>query len=212
MKLALAVLVLPLFLAGGGSVTPGPALSVPRAAHTATLLQTGKVLIAGGCTADSCELDAEGATTELYDPAENHFEHGPRLTRPRVSHTASRLPNGDVLLVGGWDGDRPTATAELYDASTGRFVATGSMRAGRGGATATPLPGGRVLIVGGTAGGRLLRTAEIYALRRRFGRFGSTGVRLSFATATLLADGRVLFAGGYDDSITVSRRAWLIRP
>ena len=106
MKLALAVFVLPLFLAGGGSVTPGPALNTPRAAHTATLLQSGKVLVAGGCTVDSCELDAEGATTELYDPAGNRFERGPRMTRPRVSHTASRLPNGDVLLAGGWDGDR----------------------------------------------------------------------------------------------------------
>lgn len=356
MKLALAVFVLPFFLAGGGTVTPGPALSVPRAAHTATLLQSGKVLIAGGCTVDSCELDADGATTELYDPAENRFERGPRMTRPRVSQTASRLPNGDVLLAGGWDGDRPTATAELYDASAGRFLATGSMRAARGGAVAAPLPGGRVLIVGGTAGGGLLRTAEIYdprtrsfssagsmstargghsaarlaggkvlvtggadgngrvlrsaelfdprtgrftragrmqtprhkhalvalpgggavviggsnerdfrgryasaevfaprirrfshvgrmattrfkldgtavlvqprsvivagggetvetydPLKRRFGRLGSTGARLSFATATLLADGRVLFAGGYDDGINVSRRAWLIR-
>ena len=66
----------------------------------------------------------------------------------------------------------------------------------------------RSVVVAG--GGETVETYD--PLRRRFGRIGSTGARLSFATATLLADGRVLFAGGYDDSITVSRRAWLIRP
>ena len=160
MRLAIAAFLLPLLL-GGGPIT-GPSLRLPRAAHAATLLQSGNVLIAGGCTEDSCEFSADGATTEIYDPAENRFEPGSRMTRPHVGHVAVRLPGGDVLIAGGWDGSRPTATAELYEAATGRFVQVGRMRAARGSPVAALLPGGRVLIAGGTAGGALSRSAEIY--------------------------------------------------
>jgi hypothetical protein len=51
------------------AVVPASSLSSPRAAHSATLLRSGDVLIAGGCSIDSCELDARGAETELFDPA-----------------------------------------------------------------------------------------------------------------------------------------------
>src|SRR5688500_17137308 len=140
MKLALATILFPLLLVGSGPVTPGPSLRAPRAAHTATLLLSGEVLVAGGCTVDSCELSDDGATSEIYDPRANRFEPGPAMTRPRVGHTATRLPGGDVLVAGGRDGPRPTATAELYVAATGRFVRVGRMRAARGGAVAVLLP------------------------------------------------------------------------
>src|SRR3712207_6501614 len=131
MRYAVLGLLVPLTVAGS-PVSSGPSMAVPRAAHTATLLFSGKVLIAGGCTERSCELSDEGATTELYDPRMRRFEPGPRMTRPRVSHTATRLPNGDVLIAGGWDGPRVTASAELYMRATGRFVRVGSMGEARG--------------------------------------------------------------------------------
>lgn len=212
MRYTLAVLLLPLAVSGG-PVTPGPSLNMPRAAHTATLLKSGKVLIAGGCTERSCELAADGATTELYDPAVNRFERGPRMSRPRVSHTATRLANGDVLLAGGWDGPRVTARAELYVAATGRFVPVGSMREARGGAVAALLRDGRVLIVGGSGVGVVMRSAELYDPRtRRFTAAGSMATARGGHSATRLRNGKVLVTGGADRNERVLRSAELFDP
>jgi hypothetical protein len=198
-KVAVVAVCSALLFAGSRPVTPGPSLSLPRAAHTATLLVGGKVLIAGGCTRGTCELTAEGATTELFDPARKRFEPGPRMTRPRAGHTATRLPGGNVLIAGGWDrrsGD-PTASAEVYDVADGRFVAVGSMRTPRGGATASRLRNGRVLIAGGTDGSRALRSAEVFDPRRgSFRPTGSMAVRRDSHSAAALAGGKVLVTGG----------------
>lgn len=215
MRLALAAVVSTLLFAGSTPVAPGPALSVPRAVHTATLLVGGKVLIAGGCTTGTCELADEGASTELFDPARGRFEPGPRMTRPRVGHTATRLPGGNVLIAGGWDrrsGD-PTASAELYDAAYGRFVAVGSMRARRGGATASLLRNGRVLITGGTDGSGALSSAELFDPRTRsFRATGSMAVRRGSHSAASLAGGKVLVAGGSASGNRVVRSAELYDP
>jgi hypothetical protein len=213
MRVLLAALALPLIATGGAGVTPAPLLQVPRAVHTATLLLSGKVLIVGGCTVDGCELDEQGATTELYDPAENRFERGPRMTRQRVGHTATRLADGDVLVAGGWDGRNPTASAELYEAATGRFVPVGQMRAARGGAAAALLPGGRVVIAGGSGAAGSLRSAEIYDPRTRmFRATGSMTTARSAHAAARLANGRVLVVGGDDARERVLRSAELYDP
>lgn len=216
MKLALSVFVLPLFLAGSTAVTPISGLAVPRAAHTATLLASGKVLIAGGCTVGTCELEERGATTEIFDPLRDRFEPGPRMTRPRVGHTATRLPGGDVLVTGGWDranGD-PTASAELYEERTGKFVRVGSMRSRRGGATATALAGGRVLIVGGTDGtSNALRSAEIFdPASRTFRPTGRTAVARGSHSAVRLGGGKVLVTGGSGAGSRVFASAELFDP
>jgi Kelch motif len=213
MRVLLAALVVPLAVGGGAGVTPAPSLKVPRAVHSATLLLSGKVLIAGGCTVDGCELDERGATTELYDPGTNRFESGPRMSRPRVGHTATRLPSGDVLVAGGWDGRKPTASAELYEAATGRFVSVGHMRAARGGAVAAPLPGGRVLIAGGSGAAGSLRSAEIYDPRTRsFSFTGPMKTARSAHAGARLSNGRVLVVGGNDGSGRVVRSAELFDP
>jgi hypothetical protein len=80
------------------------------------------------------------------------------MTAKRVLPTATLLPNGQVLVVGGSAaadnfGTVPSlASAELYAPMTGMFSATGSMSIGRVNHTATLLPNGRVLIAGGTDG------------------------------------------------------------
>jgi len=68
----------------------------------------------------------------------------------RYNHTATLLPNGLVLIAGGWKDDtQKNASAELYDPRARKFTATGSMSVARNGHTATLLPSGRVLMVGG---------------------------------------------------------------
>ncbi len=72
------------------------------------------------------------------------------LNTARTDHTATLLPNGQVLVAGGLDASStPLASAELYNPATGTWTATGSMSDARQGHTATLLPNGEVLVVGG---------------------------------------------------------------
>jgi Kelch motif/Galactose oxidase, central domain len=122
----------------------------------------------------------------------------------RASHTSTLLPNGKVLIAGGFAGSggeyNPYRTAELYDPSSGRFQSAGEMTIGRSGHTATLLKNGKVLIVGGWTGRYdLCGSAEIYdPAANAFTPTGNLVIEHAGNTATLLADGRVLIAGGED--------------
>ena len=172
--------------------------------HTATLLQNGQVLLAGGFV--NSVWDYGPSTSDngagLYDSATGVFSGTGNMTAGRGGHTATLLANGKVLIAGGADQD-PTGTglasAELYDPSTGIFTETGSMSAGRFLHSATPLQNGKVLIVGGalTSTSDPVATAEIYDPTT--GNFTMTGPMKTAReqhTATLLANGRVLIVGG----------------
>ena len=164
-----------------------------RTAPTATLLSSGKVLIAGGNT------NSGNLVAELYDPASGSFSDTGSTTIARAGHTATLLLNGQVLIAGGG-----TATAELYDSASGTFSPTaGDMTEGRTGHTATLLgaadgvQNGDVLIIG-TSG-----SADLYdpgtRTFKRVGSFepGPNGYLPVFAqTASLRKDGTVLAAGG----------------
>jgi len=109
----------------------------------------------------------------------------------RVSHPATLLTNGKVLIPGWYN-----TAAELYDPAAETFSLTGNMVFAHGsGATANRFPDGRVLIVGGL---NAPTAAEIYdPATETFSATGSLNARHSFHTATLLLDGRVLVAGGH---------------
>ncbi|PYI99368.1 MAG: hypothetical protein DMF00_11130 [Verrucomicrobia bacterium] len=122
-------------------------LSVARFRHTATLLQNGMVLAAGGRGIDLSLL----GSAELYDPATGTWMDTGSLVTPRAQFTATLLPDAKVLIAGGEGGGEPTASAELYDPASGTWTETGRLVTGRAAHTATLLPDSRVLIAAGYA-------------------------------------------------------------
>jgi hypothetical protein len=177
------------------------AMNVERVRGTMTLLQDGRVLIAGGQSSVTT-LN----TAETYDPTSDSFGYTTgTMVSPRDSHTATLLQNGKVLIAGGSDGSQVVNTAELFDPRTGKFTSTGNMTTARAFHTATLLSNGLVLITGGY-NGSYIATGEIYDPST--GTFSlipdnMTNAR-AYHTATRLADGRVLIAGGTDASTVYS--------
>jgi WD40 repeat protein len=172
-------------------------MATPRAAHTATLLPDGKVLVLDGGQFDIDDLLVPITGAEIYDPSSGSFGAPLPTTEAREFHTATLLQNGKVLITGG--GSDSDTSAELYDPATGEFKETGSMVIARQGHTGTLLPDGRVLIVGGSSTD--LRT-EIYdPATENFSITGSLSALRSAHTATLLPNGKVLIVGGKNDLI-----------
>jgi len=186
--------------AGGAFAATGNMVT-ERYRHSATLLQSGKVLIAGGQNSTSVNN-----TAEIYDPSTNSFTAtAGNMIAPRDAHTATLLPGGKVLIAGGIDGNVVSNTAELYDPATGLFTPIGTMTTPRVFHTASLLLNGTVLIAGGY-NGSYLNTAEIY--NPATGTFRATAGTMTAArdthTATVLSDGRVLLAGGTDSGGALS--------
>lgn len=188
-----------------GSFTKTGDMGGTRTSHTATLLANGKVLIVGGASAYGAASVL--ATAELYDPSTGRFSATSSMSVPRVSHTATLLPDGRVLITGGSAGAQfsgvATANAELYDPDTGTFQNTGQMSSPRLGHSATLLNNGKVLIAGGYSSGTMA-TAELYdPFTGVFSPTGNMTTPRSGHLATLLADGRVLMlpaADGEEDT------------
>lgn len=173
-------------------------LNTRRDYHTATLLNSGNVLVAGGMYKGSYGI----SSAEVYNSKKGTFTVTGALNNRRYEHTATLLTNGEVLIVGGQysSGVSPVclSSAELYNPSTGTFTLTGSLQTARcRGFTATLLDSGMVLVVGGSNRGGVVSGAELYnPSTATFSATGSPQVARSNLTATLLANGEVLIAGG----------------
>ena len=170
-------------------------LGTARGLATATLLPNGKILVAGGQNGGG--FSGSLASAELYDPTAAAWGNTGSLTTGRSELSAALLPNGKVLVAGGFNGSA-LASAELYDPATATWSTTGNLGTGRGFATATLLPNGKVLVAGGEGGnGTSLASAELYDPAA--GMWSSTGSLTTSRwghTATLLPNGKVLVVGG----------------
>lgn len=177
-----------------GLLVATASMSADRAAHTATPLPDGRILVAGGFTEAGSRRGAE-----VYDPATGEFAPLPPMGTTRHSHTATLLPDGRVLLAGGYGQDGTLATAELYDPATNLFVPTGPLQGARASHVAVLLENGTVLVAGGLGPNwSFLSSAELYdPATGRFSPAGSMTTPRESHVAVRLQDGRVLIAGGH---------------
>ena len=200
-----------------GSLAETAHMQIARASHSSTLLPDGKVLIAGGFGGSGTESDPY-RSAEIYDPGTESFRPAGNMTMGRSGHTATRLKNGKLLIVGGWTGSYSLRrSAELYDPAAGLFTPTGDMGVERAGNTTALLPDGKVLVAGGEdRSSNALTSAELYdPATGKFTRTGDMTEPRGQATATALRNGKVLIVGGSSGqypSQTVYRSAELYDP
>lgn len=178
-----------------GSLELSARMAVDRAAHTATALPDGRVLVAGGFVEKGSPVGAE-----LYDLVTGRFSAVAPMLETRHSHSATLLPDGTVLIAGGYGAGTTTLqAAELFDPRTQTFTRTGSLVSARADHIAVLLDNGRVLIAGGLGPGwTFLSSAEVYdPATRSFSPTGGMTVARESHAAVSLEDGRVFIAGGH---------------
>ncbi len=174
---------------GGGSFSTTDSMAEARAAHTATLLADGRVLLAGGQS-----LTQPTASAELFDPSGGggvgSFSAAASMAHARLLHTATTLPDGRILVTGGTGITGPLASAEIYDPATDAFSATsGGLTMPRSGHGAALLPSGKVLLVGAAS-------AELYhPTEDSFTVTANPGTAYVLPSITVLPSGKALVMG-----------------
>ncbi|MCB9881852.1 MAG: hypothetical protein H6834_08690 [Planctomycetes bacterium] len=182
--------------------------------HTATVLQDGRVFVAGGADATGAVTNA----TDIYDPATRTFSPGPNLRDARAVHTAVRLADGRVFLAGGTNTFTPTndvlqllggarRTAEIFDPVTGQTTSVRNLPVARAAHSMTLLPSGEVLIHGGVAVNFILTIpipsfptqSLIYDPATDTYRTSGTATNpRAWHTAHTLANGQIVAVGGFE--------------
>ena len=182
-------------------------MAARRIDFTSTLLQNGKVLIAGGRPSSSETLTN---FTELYDPNSRTWSTTGTLNTPRLklelpTEFMVTLQNGKALIAGGMDANfNSIGSAELFDPTTGTWSYTGNLNTSRRDASLILLDDGRALSVGGASGSlsdrNYLSSAELYNPATGTWSFTANNLPLPRDGANMikLPGGKVLVMGGID--------------
>lgn len=183
-------------------------LAHPRSGHSATRLGDdvgAPVLIAGGVDAAGAPIDVAELFKPLSEELANPLTFAPKMKFPRHGHTATLMPDGSVLFIGGLDGlGQPVRKLELFSVDAG-FVEVGDLPLGAGAVdfAATTLPDGRILISGGrpTPGDTPINNAYIARLDPLNGAVevvatDHMAIARAGHQALSLCDGTILVSGG----------------
>ncbi|HUD42523.1 MAG TPA: kelch repeat-containing protein [Dokdonella sp.] len=184
-----------------------------RMRPTTVGLADGRVLVTGGRSGKDGSIIP--TAVEIYDPATGTFGPAGSVSTPRYVGIVARLPDGKVLLTGGFNfSDGTLGSSEIYDPAAQTATPTGSLVHPRDTyGHALTLADGRIMIVGGYNDDGPLATVEIYDPAA--GTFALTGDMPDARgdhCALVLADGRVLVLGGFGSDWNYAMDAYLWDP
>lgn len=168
-------------------------MSTARSYHSATLLPSGKVLVAGGYTGPLGSIGL--ASAELFDPATSTWTAAAAMHAPRAAHTATLLNNDKVLVVAGRSTGGDSTSAEIYDPIANSWSPAGNIKVARTSHKALLLRNGRVLVWGGFGPAGVHPPAELYDPGTNTWSVMPGTDEHFISEATLLSDGRVLAMG-----------------
>lgn len=148
---------------GGLQAMQMPMLAVPfRRNFQAAALPDGRLMILGGSNDEFRGCQSCRAETHVLDPRAGRWSAGPAMLQPRSEHLATRLPDGSILVTGGWTPEQawnsgPSRSAERWNPATNAFEAVAPMPSATARHRAVWWPGqeSSVLLVGGGMSGSL---------------------------------------------------------
>jgi uncharacterized repeat protein (TIGR01451 family) len=171
---------------GAGAVATVTLMVTPQSVGTVTNTTSVSAQNADAQPADNSVLQTTPVVPLTFYP-------GPNMVRQRYQHTATLLPDGRVLIAGGWSTLDAPYTAEIYDPQLKTFTLTPNLPQPMNGHSATLLQDGTVLLTGGTESPR---AAIIFnPTNSTFTSVSNLLNPRSTHTSTLLPDGRVLLTG-----------------
>ena len=186
-------------------------MTQPRYQHVATLLQNGKVLIAGGYAEPPTKVEDPSPggtviyrpagvliTAEIFDPEIGTSSPTGSMTVSRYADNGILLPDGRVLIMPRY-GHIPI---EMYNPDSGIFDALADVPYNATILTATLLQSGRVFVTS------VEHTGVFDLDARAFTSIFAMDDRRRLQTATLLKDGRVLIVGGIRGGIEDGLVGW----
>ena len=180
-------------------------LTTPREYPGAARLPDGRVLVVGGYDNNKVGVARYLDSAETFDPKTNGFTAlGVPLSSRRYGPATATLPDGRVLIAGGYNGTSDITSAEAFNASTGTFSPVGSLGTARDSGFAAPLPDGRILVGGGYSNGTTLNTTEIFnPATNTFSPGPTVPVKAYGSAAATISNGRILIAGGYESGVNL---------
>ena len=196
-----------------------PSFSGKRDEQGMTPLPDGRVVMTGGYYGTYADTPAVLSSARVYDPAANSWTGAADMPRPHAFHAQLTLPDGRVLVFGGYasadDVKNDTADdhVDLYDPATNAWTIGRTAPYYMANGTATLLSDGSVLIAGGSSShtNRNVAMKYIPATNTWAGAGSFTDAR-RFQAGTLLQNGKVLIAGGFGDGGAPLRTASLYDP
>jgi hypothetical protein len=180
-------------------------MSVTRSLASAVRMQDGRVLVTGGASAwlgngiTSTSLPVQ-MRADVYDPDSRTWSSAGEMSQARATHTSVVLPNGLVMVMGGWGDEkqRGLASTEVFEPSTGKWHPAPEMLSPHAQGRLVQLQDGRPMVIAGVDD-----KAEVGAATEVFDpdrgvweQSGSLSAGVYWPMATVLDDGRVMVVGG----------------